>query len=70
MCKTTEIIDSIFRYIIVALLSLILYVLICLVNVITNAEAVNQQQLADIIGETVRAEFKYDRQNYKFIIEE
>lgn len=70
MCKTTNIIDSMYRYIIVALLAWILYVLLCITNWITITHQLDEKQVAEIISTQMKKEFEYDRQTYKFIIEE
>lgn len=57
MCKTTDIIDSLYRYIVVALLAWILYLLLCISNWVSITHKLDEKQIAQIItgqNETIR----------------
>lgn len=82
MCKTTEYIDTIYRYAVIALLWGILYVLMSLSHSFVQNHTAEKQPAhqttylfttwptTEELQQAIQKEFEYDRKNFKFIIEE
>ncbi len=58
MCKATNYIDNMFRYLVVILLACILYALIYITNGITVTHHVDEAKIKEVVSTTMREEFQ------------